>query len=56
MTISGGFADHTLRCSKQRDASYLMLTVLGGLTEFERWDAGRGAQRMLSLDREGEGR
>ena len=23
------------------DASYLMLTVLGDLTEFERWDAGR---------------
>ena len=26
VTIGGGFADHALRCSKQHDASYLMLT------------------------------
>jgi len=35
------------------DASYLMLTVLGGLTEFERWDAAAELRGVLGLDREG---
>ena len=42
VTIGCGFADHALQCSKPgTDASYLVLTALGGLAEFER-DLSRG--------------
>ena len=36
VTIGGGFADHARQCSKPAPTSCLMLTVLGGLAEFER--------------------
>ena len=42
VTTGCGFADHALQCSKPgTDASYLVLTALGGLAEFER-DLSRG--------------
>src|ERR1700740_897175 len=42
VTIGCGFADHALQCSKPgTDASYRVLTALGGLAEFER-DLSRG--------------
>jgi hypothetical protein len=35
------------------DAGYLMLTMLGGLTEFERWTRAAEFRGVLGLDREG---
>jgi hypothetical protein len=35
------------------DAGYLMLTMLGGLTEFERWTRAAELRGVLGLDREG---
>ena len=54
VTIGGGFSGpYTAVLEAGTDAGYLMLTMLGGLTEFERWTRAAELRGVLGLDREG---